>query len=86
MNTMLKLNIPCNLHGIYQPIGVVRIENGCCPDKPVLITVNAGHNNKINYSCQCACDLWCTNGHSTASAALKEYEEMTRKYKEEQDD
>ena len=66
-------------------IGFANIHNGCCKDRPVLITANKAQNwpGGINYSCQCACGMWCTNGHGTAGEALSEYEQMTERAKEE---
>lgn len=85
MEKILKIDIPINLHKPHVAIGVAYVPNGCCENNPVIITANRTHDNRINYSCQCACDMWCTNGHPTAGAALKEYEQMTqRKIKEEQ--
>lgn len=83
MDKVLKLEIPISVSKHYSVLGVVNDFNGCCEDRPILITGNR-YQNRINYSCQCACGMWCTNGHTTASAALKEYENMTkRKFKEE---
>ena len=59
----------------HKPIGLIYphgFENGCCPDRPFIVTVNA---NGI-YSCQCACDMWCTNGHDNMIDAIKEYKGM----------
>jgi len=61
----------------FQPIGAAYIENGCCRNRPVLITANKRTNGTLNYSCQCACGLWCTTGCDTASEALQHYERMT---------
>lgn len=62
----------------YQPIGAAYIETGCCKNRPVLITVNKRTNGTLNFSCQCACGLWCTTGCDTASEALQHYERMSR--------
>lgn len=69
----------------YAITGISYEENGCCEDKPILITVSIGSviNKKPIYSCQCACGFWCTTGHVTDWEALKDYEEMTRRSKEE---
>ena len=83
MEKTLKIEIPINISSVFSVIGIVNDLNGCCTDRPILITGNK-IDNRINYSCQCACGMWCTSGHMTASEALKEYEEMTnRVYKEE---
>lgn len=79
MDQILKIDIPIKISAPYKPIAVVKDLNGCCPDRPILITVNKRMDGKTNYSCQCACGIWCTNGHLTASAALKEYEDMAQK-------
>ena len=65
--------------------GISYAENGCCEDRPILITVTRATINleKPIYSCQCACGLWCTTGHTSDWEALKDYEEMTRRSKEE---
>lgn len=83
MDKILKLEIPVNITPPYHITGVVNDFNGCCKNKPILITVNKWHD-RLNYSCQCACGMWCTNGHTSASEALKEYEGMTqRRFKED---
>lgn len=78
MDKVLRLEIPISVSQQYSVVGVVNDFNGCCQDRPILITGNKVHDH-INYSCQCACGMWCTNGHITASEALQEYEEMTRR-------
>ena len=68
-----------NVNRPYAVIGIVHIRNGCCSGEPVLITANKCElwESGINYSCQCGCGGWCTNGHEMPWEALKEYEEMT---------
>lgn len=86
MEKTLRAEIPVDVSSPYKVMGIVYDPNGCCKDRPILITTNRMHNrnNKINYSCQCACGMWCTSGHPNASEALHEYEQMTkRKFKEE---
>lgn len=78
MDKVLRIEIPISVSQQYSVLGVVNDFNGCCPDRPILITGNKLRDH-INYSCQCACGMWCTNGHITASEALQEYEEMTRR-------
>lgn len=78
MDKVLRLEIPISVSQQYSVLGVVNDFNGCCQDRPILITGNKVHDH-INYSCQCACGMWCTNGHITASEALQEYEVMTRR-------
>lgn len=62
----------------YKPIGAAYIENGCCRNRPVLITTNKRPDGSTSYSCQCACGGWCTTGCDTASEALQHYERMSR--------
>lgn len=57
--------------------GIVYMANGCCKDKPVLVTVNRMPNGELNYSCQCSCGAWCTTGHPTSVGALRDYQTMT---------
>lgn len=61
----------------FTPVGFVYIRNGCCKNRPVIITENELANGKKNYSAQCACGGWCTTGCKTASDALQHYERMT---------
>ncbi len=57
---------------------VIPDRNGCCPDLPYLLTSNLTLDGSINYSCQCACGGWCTNGHITPVGAIAEYKRMSR--------
>lgn len=57
--------------------GIVYMDNGCCHDKPVLVTANRMENGKLNFSCQCACGMWCTTGHPTSVGALRDYQTMS---------
>lgn len=83
MDSTLKIEVPVLVSDHFAIIGIVNDSNGCCKDRPILITGNKYHE-RINYSCQCACGMWCTSGHTSASAALLEYENMTiRKFKED---
>lgn len=72
----------------YTVIGIVYMKNGCCNDQPVLLTANRCTHWKegINYSCQCGCGGWCTNGHDSASGALQEYEGMTSRTLQENEE
>lgn len=72
----LEVKIPVSVPDGLAVIGVVNIKNGCCNDRPVLITANHTHNGGINYACQCSCGCWCTTGHRTVSDAVKDYEHM----------
>ena len=58
----------------YKVIGLVFMKNGCCEDRPVVVTVSS----EGYYSTQCACNGWCSNGHEIATAAVLEYEHMSR--------
>lgn len=59
--------------------GIVYMRNGCCEDKPVLVTANLMGDGRINYSCQCKCGMWCTTGHPTSVGALRDYQTMSNK-------
>jgi hypothetical protein len=65
-----------NVSPVYSVAGIIYMENGCCKDKPVLITENR-FNDGINFSCQCACVRWCTTGHPTVAGAVKDYQTMS---------
>lgn len=59
----------------YKPFGVIYLKNnGCCPGKPIALTISSAGA----ISAQCVCGGWCTNGHKTATAAVKEYEHMNK--------
>lgn len=66
--------------------GIVYMKNGCCEDKPVLVTANKHPDIGINYSCQCACGAWCTTGHPTPVGALRDYQTMSNRNKPLDDD
>lgn len=70
----VNINVNAYLGTNYDLVGLVFMENGCCPGRPVLITMSPAGA----YSTQCACGGWCSNGHQTATAAVKEYEHMNR--------
>ena len=74
-----------NVSRSFVVTGLSDEENGCCEDQPILITASVAtlKNNEPIYSCQCACGMWCTTGHTTDWEALKDYEEMTKRSKEE---
>lgn len=79
MNMIYEESVPVAISPQYWIIGAVHIKNGCCKDRPVIITVNKSPLGGLNYSCQCACGGWCTTGHASASKALEEYEVMSMK-------
>lgn len=63
-----------NVSRHYEPFGIVWLEhNGCCQNEPIVLT----RSRRGAVSAQCACGMWCTNGHRTATAAVKEYEHMS---------
>lgn len=63
-----------NVSRCYEQFGIIFLENnGCCPGRPVVLT----RSGRGVISAQCACGGWCTNGHRTATAAVKEYEHMS---------
>lgn len=88
IQTEIRVNEPIeNIPKFMTAIGIVSIENGCCKDRSVAITKNwIGPEKRWNYSCQCACGMWCTSGHRTAGAALSEYEEMIKKSKKQKEE
>ena len=62
----------------YQVKRVIWMKNGCCPDLPVLLTANwIKEDSRWNYSCQCACDGWCTTGCKTPEEAIDHYRRMS---------
>lgn len=65
-----------NVSPVYHVMGIVYMHNGCCKNKPVLITENH-YKQGINYSCQCSCGTWCTTGHPTVAGAVKDYQTMS---------
>lgn len=60
----------------YKLKEIVFMYNGCCPDLPVFLTTNKRPDGKTNYSCQCACNGWCTTGCTTAEDAIDRYWKM----------
>ena len=78
----LMIDIDLNVDDEFTVIGVIKTRNGCCPGRPYLLTVNRctiSHlrPHGINYSCQCSCGGWSTNGCDTPGKAIDEYEAMT---------
>lgn len=61
----------------YRVKKILFIPNGCHPNLPVFLTTNRKPDGSINYSCQCACDRWCTTGCTTEEEAIEKYENMT---------
>lgn len=62
----------------YQVRRVIWMKNGCCRDLPVLLTANwIKEDSRWNYSCQCACDGWCTTGCKTPEEAIDHYRRMS---------
>ena len=63
----------------YKVTKVISMKNGCCEDLPVFLTANYIKNeNRWNYSCQCACDGWCTTGCNTPEEAIDHYRRMSK--------
>ena len=61
-------------------LGIMKIENGCCKDEPVLVTACLRPNDKkVIYSLQCACGMWCTNGFENLSDAINDWLRMSKK-------
>ena len=56
-------------------------DNQCCEKPFFILTANKKRDGGINYSCQCGCDGWCTNGHSEPQDAVNEYINMCKKSK-----
>lgn len=56
--------------------------NGCCEKPFFILTANSSPDwpGGINYSCQCGCGGWCTNGHGTEAEAVEEYRKMCNDY------
>ena len=80
----LKINVDFDAQYVptgFSVIGVIHGYNGCCEDRPYIVTANKcdGWPGGINYACQCSCGLWCTSGHGTIGEAVSEYEEMTER-------
>lgn len=57
--------------------------NACCEKTFFMLTTNLRADGSTNYSCQCGCGMWCTNGHNTAQEAIDEYRTMCARYKKE---
>lgn len=80
-----EINVDVRVADYYTILGAIYAHNGCCENKPYLLTGNrcetSGQRPEgINYSCQCACGMWCTNGHGTPEEAIAEYENMSRRF------
>jgi hypothetical protein len=63
----------------FKPIAFYPIaDNGCCDKDFFILTANRDEHRPdgLNYSCQCGCGMWCTNGHDTEQAAVNEYRKM----------
>lgn len=70
-----RVPVRCSSH--YIPHSIIWMRNGCCRKEPVLITTNEKPGGGVNFSGQCACGGWCTNGHDTPEACVMEYQRMT---------
>lgn len=75
----LELIVP----DMYRPSEVHFIgNNGCCEKNYFVLTTNL-FDGRVNYSCQCGCGGWCTNGHQRAEDAINEYFDMCNRYEKE---
>ena len=73
MEYTLTISVP----EIYKPLEIHFINNnGCCDKNYFVVTTNKRLNGETNYSCQCGCGGWCTNGHTTKETAINEYKKM----------
>lgn len=80
----INIDLEANVSLGHHVIGVLSGKNGCCNDKPYLLTVNKTKKSEsrpdgLNYSCQCSCGGWCTNGHRYKGDAINEYEAMSQR-------
>lgn len=79
----LKFNINlAHVPECLSVVGVIKMQNKCCEDKPILITKTNGIEV---YSCQCACGGWCTNGYEDIPKAIDEYIHMNKRKEQESD-
>lgn len=70
MNLSIKYS---NVANTFEVVGVVKLENRCCKDEPVLITKT--RCSEV-YSCQCNCGGWCTTGYPTMEEAIAGWKEL----------
>lgn len=63
----------------YKPIAFYPIENNECCDKDFFILTANKTPHGMNYSCQCACGMWCTSGFATEQQAVNAYRSMCNK-------
>ena len=82
MEYSIKINF--NLHAHHKAVAFYPIkDNGCCDSEFFMVTSNKADcwSSGINYSCQCTCGMWCTNGHPTIQEAVDEYIDMCERFK-----
>ena len=61
----------------YAILGAIYGHNACCKDKPFLLCANRRYyDGSLNYSCECYCGTYCTNGHDNLIDAIAEYESL----------
>lgn len=73
-NDQRKLPPPTRKYAI---LGAIYGHNECCKDKPFLLCANKRPSDGgINYSCECYCGMFCTNGHDNLLDAIAEYESL----------
>lgn len=78
---LLEKKVHLNIHHAI-PAGFVITKNGCCEGKPVIVYVNKCEVSKerpegLNYSCECSCGGWNTDGHATIHEALENWAAIT---------
>ena len=56
-------------------VGVIHMENGCCNDKPVVVT-RVNRSAPPLYACECACGGWCTGCCEHIDEAVNIYRRM----------
>lgn len=76
-----EVRVPIRSFSPHKPHSIVWPSNGngCCEGWPIVITTNLRPDGSTNYSAQCACDGWCTNGHNTPQETVDEYWRMTQR-------
>lgn len=83
MNNNYKVEIEFHLSDAFKVEAFYPIaNNGCCKKDFFILTTNRydGWEGGINYSCQCACGIWCTNGHDNPQDAVNEYRKMCENF------
>ena len=63
--------------GELKLIGMLRIENACCPDEPVEVW----DNGNGSYACECHCHMYNTQAQKKVSDAIAAWEEICGYYR-----